>query len=97
MGGATARSTPLTLEPTFADRAVLYRLDRRRRSAQAELFVSARTDIPARDGHVSLGSKAVIGAQSHVRFTLKSGHLQCTDPYSLRAKSGHSWLFENAP
>jgi hypothetical protein len=64
MGGATAHPTPLILEPTLTGR---------RESTQAELSASARTDIPACDGHVRFGSKAdICAAKSHVRFTPNS-------------------------
>ena len=34
----------------------------------------------------------ICGAQSHVRFTPESGHVQCTSPCPLWANSGHSVL-----
>ncbi|MGB8613255.1 MAG: hypothetical protein WCD60_16705, partial [Pseudolabrys sp.] len=40
---------------------------------------------------VRFGSKAgICAAISHVCFTLKSGHVQCTNACPLCAKSGHS-------
>jgi hypothetical protein len=54
-------------------------------------------DLPSRQGaaglpsgYVRFGSKAdICAAKGHVRFTPKSGHLQCKRPCPLRAKSRH--------
>ena len=44
--------------------------------------------------HVRFGSKAdMCSAQADVRFTPKSGHVQCTSVCPLCAKSGHWSLF----
>ena len=42
---------------------------------------------------VRFGSKAdICDAKSHVRFTLESGHMQCTRRCPLSANSGHEAL-----
>jgi hypothetical protein len=47
----------------------------------------------ARVSDVRFGSKAdICGAQVDVRFTPKSGHVQCNEECPLCAKSGH-WTF----